>query len=153
MTQLVYRLHKATLGQRLLLLRLLFFFSASGVIGYFFVCETITIEHTARQASRQCATADNHTQPGKPTDRHHHHYRHHHHHHHHHHYHHHLIYPLTAGGRGGTTDDFTTSFPQFFPVLRCPLGLGELQACPFPDVVFQRLSPSTLSSSPFTVLC
>ena len=33
--------------------------------------------------------------------------------------------------------------PPFFPVFRCPLGLGELQACPFPDVVFQTLSPST----------
>ena len=38
-------------------------------------------------------------------------------------------------GRWGTTDDFTTSFLHF-SVLHCPLGLGELQACPFPDVVF-----------------
>ena len=36
-----------------------------------------------------------------------------------------------------------------FPVLHCPLGLGELQACPFPDVVFPPLPPSALSSSPF----
>ena len=26
-----------------------------------------------------------------------------------------------------------------FPVLHCPLGLDELQACPFPDVVFPSL--------------
>ena len=38
-------------------------------------------------------------------------------------------------GRWGTTDDFTTSFPSFFSVRHCPLGLCELQACPFPDVV------------------
>ena len=25
---------------------------------------------------------------------------------------------------------------SFFPVLHCPLGLAELQACPFPDVVY-----------------
>ena len=27
-------------------------------------------------------------------------------------------------------------FSSFFPVLHCPLGLGELQVCPFPNVVF-----------------
>ena len=37
----------------------------------------------------------------------------------------------------------------FFPVLRCPLGLGELQAYPFPDVVFPPLLLSAVSSSPF----
>ena len=42
-----------------------------------------------------------------------------------------------------------SQFPPFFPVLQCPLGLGELQACPFPDVVFQPLPLSALSSSPF----
>ena len=36
-----------------------------------------------------------------------------------------------------------------FPVLPCPLGLGELQVCPFPDVVFPPLPLSALSSSPF----
>ena len=41
----------------------------------------------------------------------------------------------------------------FFPVLHFPLRLGELQACPFPDVVFPPLPPSALSSSPFTVPC
>ena len=53
---------------------------------------------------------------------------------------------LYREGRWGTTDDFTTSF---FPVLHCPLGLGELQACPFPDAVFPPLPLSALSSSPF----
>ena len=37
----------------------------------------------------------------------------------------------------------------FFSVLRCPLGPAELQACPFPDVVFPPLPLSALSSSPF----
>ena len=57
-----------------------------------------------------------------------------------------IIYPLTARG---TTDDFATSFLHFPPVLLCPLGLGELQVCPFPDVVFPPLSLSALSSFPF----
>ena len=47
-----------------------------------------------------------------------------------------IIYPLTARVVGAPHDDFATSFLHFFPVLHCPLGLGELQACPFPDVVF-----------------
>ena len=34
-------------------------------------------------------------------------------------------------------------------VLHCPLGLGKLQACPFPDVVYPPLPLSALSSSPF----
>ena len=51
--------------------------------------------------------------------------------------------------RWGITDDFATSFLNFFPVLHCPLGLGELQAHPFPDVVFPPLPLSALSSSPF----
>ena len=38
---------------------------------------------------------------------------------------------------------------SFFPVLHCPLGLAELQTCPFPDVVFPPLPLSTFSSSPF----
>ena len=40
-------------------------------------------------------------------------------------------------------------FPPIFPVLHCPLGLGELQACAIPDVVFPPLPLSALSSSPF----
>ena len=51
--------------------------------------------------------------------------------------------------RLGTADDFATSYLHFFPVLHCSLGLGELQACPFPDVVFPPLPLSALSSSPF----
>ena len=38
---------------------------------------------------------------------------------------------------------------SIFCVLHCSLGLGELQACPFPDVVFPPLLLSALSSSPF----
>ena len=38
---------------------------------------------------------------------------------------------------------------SIFPLLHCPLGLRELQACPFPYVVFPPLSLSALSSSPF----
>ena len=56
---------------------------------------------------------------------------------------------LNREGRWGTTDDFITSFLHLFPVLRCPLGLGELHACPFPDVVFPPLPLSALSYSPF----
>ena len=59
-----------------------------------------------------------------------------------------IINPLTARVIG-ETDDFTTRFLHFFPVLHSPLGLGKLQACPFPDVVFPPLRLSALSSSPF----
>ena len=45
---------------------------------------------------------------------------------------------LERWGRGGTTDDFTTSFHQF-SLFSLPYGLGKLQACPFPDVVFSSL--------------
>ena len=48
---------------------------------------------------------------------------------------------------------FHNQFPPFLPLLHCPLGLAELQACPFPDVVFPLLPLSALSSSPFTVPC
>ena len=58
--------------------------------------------------------------------------------------------PNREGG-WGTTDDFTTSFLHFFSVLRCPLGLDELQACPFPDVVFPPFPLSALSSSPLSL--
>ena len=46
----------------------------------------------------------------------------------------------------GTTDDFCNQFSPFFPVYHCPLGFAELQACPFPDVVFPPLPLSALSS-------
>ena len=68
-----------------------------------------------------------------------------------HHYHHHHQF-LNREGRLGTTDDFATIFfffSPFFPVLHCPLGLAELQACSFSDVVFPPLPLSALSSSPF----
>ena len=54
------------------------------------------------------------------------------------HHHHHLF--LNREGRWGTTDDFTTSFLHF---------CLELQAYPFPDVVFPPPLLSALSSSPF----
>ena len=44
---------------------------------------------------------------------------------------------------------FCNQFSPFFPVLHCSLGLSELQACPFPDVVFPPLPSSALFSSPF----
>ena len=47
---------------------------------------------------------------------------------------------------------FHNQFSPFFSVFRFPLGLGELQACPFPDVVFPPLFLSALSF-PFTVSC
>ena len=43
---------------------------------------------------------------------------------------------------------FCNQFSPFFPVLHCPLGLAERQACPCPDVVFSPLPLSALSSSP-----
>ena len=66
-------------------------------------------------------------------------------------HHHHRHQSLNREGRWGTTDEFATSFFFFsiFPVLHCPLGLAELQASPFPDVVFPPLPLSALSSSPF----
>ena len=60
-------------------------------------------------------------------------------------HHHHLS--LKREGRWGTTDDITTSFlppPNTHTVFHCPLGLGELQACPFSDVVFPPLPLSAL---------
>ena len=59
-----------------------------------------------------------------------------------------LIYPLTARVVGAP-QTISQPFPPYFPVLHCPLGLGELQACPLPDVVFPPLPLSALSSSPF----
>ena len=45
----------------------------------------------------------------------------------------HLI--LNREGRWGTPQMISQPLNSIFPVLHCPLGLGELQACPFPDVV------------------
>ena len=55
---------------------------------------------------------------------------------------------LNREGHRGTTDDFATSFLHF-SLFFTVLGLAELQACPFPDVVFPPLPLSALSSSPF----
>ena len=60
----------------------------------------------------------------------------------------HLHLSLSREGRWGTTDDFTISFLHI-SALHCPLGLGELHACPFPNVVFPPLFLSALSSRPF----
>ena len=59
-----------------------------------------------------------------------------------------IINPLTARVVGAP-QMICNQFSPLFPVLHCPLGLAELQACPFPDVVFPHLPLSTLSSSPF----
>ena len=72
----------------------------------------------------------------------------HHRHHHHHRHRRRRRQSLNREGHWGTTDDFANSFLHF-PVLHCALGLAELQACPFPDVVFPPLPLSALSSSPF----
>ena len=59
-----------------------------------------------------------------------------------------IIYPLTARVVRALQ---MISQPVFsiFSVLHCPLGPAELQACPFPDVVFPPLPLSALYSSPF----
>ena len=60
---------------------------------------------------------------------------------------------LNRESRWGTTDYFATSFLHF-SVLRCPLGLGELQACLVPDVVFHFFFFFlTCLLPPFTVPC
>ena len=58
-----------------------------------------------------------------------------------------IICPLTARAVWAP-QMISQQFPPFFPVLHCPLGLDELQACPFPDVVFPPL-PLSAFSSPF----
>ena len=59
-----------------------------------------------------------------------------------------IINPLTARVVGAPQMILQSVF-SIFPVLHCPLGLAELQACPFPDVVFPTLPLSALSSSLF----
>ena len=56
---------------------------------------------------------------------------------------------LNREGRWWHRKWFHNQFPPFFSVLHYPPGLGEIQACPFPDVVFPSLLLSALSSSPF----
>ena len=48
----------------------------------------------------------------------------------------HLHLSLNRGESLGHYRWLHNQFPPFFPVLHCPLGLGELQACPFSDAVF-----------------
>ena len=60
-----------------------------------------------------------------------------------------IIYPLTVRVVGAPQMVSHSVSSPFVPVLHCPLGLGELQVCPFPDVVFPFLTLSALSSSPF----
>ena len=60
----------------------------------------------------------------------------------------HLVYLLTAR-IVGAPQMISQPVSSIFPVLHCPVGLGELQVCSFPDVVFPPLSLSALSSSPF----
>ena len=57
-------------------------------------------------------------------------------------------HPYLNRGSFGHHKWFLNQFPPFSPVLHCPLGLSEVQACPFPDVVFPPLPLSALSSSP-----
>ena len=59
-----------------------------------------------------------------------------------------IINPLTARVVGAPQIILRPVF-SIFPVLHCPLGLGELQACPFPVVVFPPFPLSALSSSSF----
>ena len=70
-----------------------------------------------------------------------------------------FTYPLIAGVVWATcTNSVTTCFFHFPPVLHRPLGLGELHARPFLDVVFPPLFFSLSSVClvflpPFTVPC
>ena len=59
-----------------------------------------------------------------------------------------IIYPLTTKVVGAPQMISHPVSSIFSPVLRCPLGLGELQACPFPVVVFPPLFVSEVSLGP-----
>ena len=59
-----------------------------------------------------------------------------------------IIYPLTARVVG-TPLMILQPVSFIFAVLYCPLGLCELKASPFPDVVFLSLPLPALFSSPF----
>ena len=63
---------------------------------------------------------------------------------------HHLIYPLTMRVVGAPQMILQPVF-SIFLVLYCPLGLGELQACLIPDVVFTNLLPFASSSFPLSL--
>ena len=70
-----------------------------------------------------------------------------------HHLHHHLS--LTHRGLLRCQTWLHNQFPSFFSVLHCPLGLGKLQACPFPDFVCPPLFCCCLPCllPPFNVPC
>ena len=53
-----------------------------------------------------------------------------------------IINPLTTRVVG-TPQMILHPVFSIFPVFHCPLGLAELQACPFPDVVFPPLPLSS----------
>ena len=61
----------------------------------------------------------------------------------------HFTYPVTLRDVGVPQMIHNQLLP-FFSLFHCPLGLGELQTCPFPDVVFPPLPLSTWSSSPLS---
>ena len=62
-----------------------------------------------------------------------------------------IIYPLTARVVGAPHMISQPVSSIFSPVLHCPPGLGELQACPFPDIVFPPLPLSAfVYFPPFT---
>ena len=60
-----------------------------------------------------------------------------------------FTYPLTARVVGVPQMTSQPVSSIFFSVLHCLLGRGELETCPFPDVVFPPLPVSALPSSPF----
>ena len=63
----------------------------------------------------------------------------------------HLIYPITARVVGAPKMISQPVSSIFSPVLHCPLGLGELQACPFPDVIFPQPSSVYLVFFPLSL--
>ena len=63
-----------------------------------------------------------------------------------------IINPLTARVVGAPELMLQPVF-SIFPCSPLPLGLAELQACPFPDVVFPPLPLSASLLPPFTVPC
>ena len=50
-----------------------------------------------------------------------------------------FVYPLTARVVGAPQMTSQPASPICFPALHCPLGLSELQTCPFTDIVFPPL--------------
>ena len=67
-------------------------------------------------------------------------------HYHHHHHHHHHRQSLHGEGQWGTTDDFASSLLHFSLFSTALWDLPDLQARPFPNVVFPPLPLSSTSS-------